>query len=298
MSGPRVSLVPHALLTSLIAIWAVSFVMAKVAMTEVNAFALVALRFSLAGLCLLPFLLRASAAERRASLLPGVVAGLVMGAAYLMQMFGVRETTASMGGFVTGLIVLLVALGGRFVFHAPLGARAIAGLVLGLAGIVTLCARSGDDDPTQQNTLRGMLLQVGSAALFAVHILLLSHFGKTLSALVFTCWQFVVISAMGWVAVALQGDVALDAARGVNWTFEVLGAIAYLGVMANAVAIGVQARIQHRIPPQHLALLFALQPLFAALAGWMLQGDHLGSLQWTGGGLIVAGVVVAALDRR
>ena len=59
-----------------------------------------------------------------------------------------------------------------------------------------------------------------------------------------------------------------------------------------------QARIQHRIPPQHLALLFALQPLFAALAGWMLQGDHLGSLQWTGGGLIGAGVVVAALDRR
>jgi drug/metabolite transporter (DMT)-like permease len=47
----------------------------------------------------------------------------------------------------------------------------------------------------------------------------------------------------------------------------------------------------------HVALLFALQPLFAALAGWALQGDRLGAVQWFGGALIVAGVIVTSLDR-
>jgi drug/metabolite transporter (DMT)-like permease len=44
-------------------------------------------------------------------------------------------------------------------------------------------------------------------------------------------------------------------------------------------------------------LLFAMQPLFAALCGALLQGDRLGVTQFVGGGLIVVGVVVTSFDR-
>ena len=69
------------------------------------------------------------------------------------------------------------------------------------------------------------------------------------------------------------------------------------GVLATGLAIGVQAKVQPRIKPTHVALLFALQPLFAALAGWMFLDDRLGATQWIGGGMIVSAVVLAARDQ-
>jgi len=70
-----------------------------------------------------------------------------------------------------------------------------------------------------------------------------------------------------------------------------------MGVLATGLAIGVQAYVQPKIRPTHVALLFALQPLFAALAGWIFLDDRLGTIQWIGGGLIVAAVVIAARDQ-
>ena len=72
-----------------------------------------------------------------------------------------------------------------------------------------------------------------------------------------------------------------------------------MGVLATGVAIGIQGdRAAVRIHLTHVALLFALQkPLFTALCGWLFLDDHLGAAEWTGGGLIIAGVVVAARER-
>ena len=112
MRDSGTSYVPHLMLTSLIAIWAGSFVVAKVTMNTVTPFALVTSRFVIGCLCILPFFLRTPRELRQGTFGPGVLAGLVLAVPYFLQMYGVRETTASMGGFVTGLIVLLVAVGG------------------------------------------------------------------------------------------------------------------------------------------------------------------------------------------
>ena len=67
-------------------------------------------------------------------------------------------------------------------------------------------------------------------------------------------------------------------------------------MLATALGIGVQSKVQHRVPSTHLALLFALQPLFAALFGWLTIGDQMSSMQMLGGALIVVGVIVTSLD--
>lgn len=295
------SYVPYALMTSLIAIWAGSFVVAKFAMQSVTPFALVASRFLLGALCVLPFFLRTTKLQRAGTVGPGLLAGLVLAIPYFLQMYGVRETTASMGGFVTGLIVLLVAVGGHFFLGSRIGKLAVLGLGLGLAGIIVLCL-TGDSGPpepfaVQHNTVRGILLQVGSAIGFAAHILLLSHFGKKLAVAPFTFWQLAFTGALATAGTFLVSGIGVDGAT-VAWTTGLVLGVAYLGVLATGVAIGVQATVQHRIPPTHVALLFALQPLFAAIAGWAFQNDRLEPMQWFGGALIVAGVVVASRDRQ
>jgi drug/metabolite transporter (DMT)-like permease len=76
-----------------------------------------------------------------------------------------------------------------------------------------------------------------------------------------------------------------------------LGSVAYLGFLATALGIGVQSLVQPRIRPTHVALLFATQPLFAAIAGWAVLGDVMGWQQLAGGALIVGGIVAVSLAR-
>jgi len=295
MRDSGTSYVPHLLLTSLIAIWAGSFVVAKVTMITVTPFALVTSRFVIGCLCILPFFLRTPRELRQGTFGPGVLAGLVLAVPYFLQMYGVRETTASMGGFVTGLIVLLVAVGGALFFGARLGRATILALVIGVSGIVTLCVAGDADGGNQTNSLRGVLLQVGSAVGFAAHILLLSHYGGKLATAPFTFWQLAFTGAVAGVGTLFSG-VSMDG-EPVEWTSDLLLALFYLGVLATGLAIGVQAKVQPRIKPTHVALLFALQPLFAALAGWLFLDDRLGATQWIGGGMIVSAVVLAARDQ-
>ena len=51
---------------------------------------------------------------------------------------------------------------------------------------------------------------------------------------------------------------------------------------------------EQEIRPTHVALMFATQPLFAALDEALALGDRLGGQQLLGGLMLVAGVVVAA----
>lgn len=285
---------PHAAMIAMIAIWGASYAVVKTALASLSPFAVIALRFWLAVLCLLPFAKPGITAQLRQVRGPGLAAGTCLALGYLLQTVGMQGTSASMGGFLAGLIVPLVALGGRFVFGARFGGRAVAGLVLGMLGIALLCWPSGE--PSQTDTPLGIGLQIGSSLSYAGHVLLLSRYGKDAPTVAFCLCQLVVVAIAGSFALIATGEVAAPGHAG-GWTPSLFAAIAYLGVLATALGIGVQSLVQHRVPPVHLALLFATQPLFAAFFGWLCLGDALGTLQLLGGGVIVAGVVLTSLDR-
>ena len=296
MNGPAGRYTPHLVLTLLIAIWGGSFAVAKIALASLSPFALVAVRFWLALACVLPLLRGQVGRDLRTAMRPGLTAGTALATGYLLQMTGMRETSASMGGFLAGLIVLLVSLGGCIFLGGRLGNRSLAGLLLGLAGILCLCWQTEASETP--DTLRGILLQVGSSISYAAHILLLSHYGRTVPAVAFCLWQLLLVAVLGTLSTLVHGQFAADALAEVEWTPALLLAIGYLGVLASALGIAVQGKVQHKIAPTHLALLFALQPLFAALVGWAALGDRMGALQLVGGVTIVAGVVVTGLDRQ
>jgi drug/metabolite transporter (DMT)-like permease len=50
---------------------------------------------------------------------------------------------------------------------------------------------------------------------------------------------------------------------------------------------------QRRISAARIALVFALETVFAGLFGYLLAGDRLGLLGWGGCALILGGIVLA-----
>ncbi|MBX3464383.1 MAG: DMT family transporter [Planctomycetes bacterium] len=290
--------VPHLLLVAMIAIWGASYAVVKVALAALPPFLVVALRFWLAVLCLLPFVGRGLMADLRRTRGPGLLAGAALVCGYLLQTIGMNETSASMGGFLSGLIVLLTGVGGFVFFRARFGALSVFGFLLGLAGIVLLCWPGGADADGPRDTARGIALQIGSSTSYAAHILLLSRFGRDAPPLALCLWQLLVVAVASTLAAGLAGDLAAGRLAGIDWDGGLVAAVAYLGVLATALGIAVQGKVQHRIPPVHVALLFTLQPLFAALVAWAALGDRMGGMQLAGGGAIVLGVLVTSLDRR
>lgn len=289
---------PHLWMTAMIAIWGASYSVVKVALDVMPALTVVALRFWIAVVCMLPFVGRGILAELRATRTAGLVAGTALLLGYELQMLGLQETSAATGGFLSGLIVLLAGLGGFVFFRARFGPLSVAGFVLGLVGMSLLCwpVEAGADGV--RDTPRGIALQIGSSTAYAAHILLLSRFGRGAPALALCLWQMLV-TAVGSTALAFAtGDLGGATFAAIDWSLGLVLALFYLGAFANALSVAVQGRVQHRIPPVHVALLFTTQPLFAALFAWWWRGDQIGPWQAGGGLLIVGAMLLTGLDRR
>ena len=76
-----------------------------------------------------------------------------------------------------------------------------------------------------------------------------------------------------------------------GWT--VWGALLVTGIFASALAFLVQIWAQRRTSATRTALAFTMEPVFAALFGYTLAGDRLGTLGWGGCAAIMAGIVLA-----
>ncbi|MGE0145266.1 MAG: DMT family transporter [Planctomycetota bacterium] len=285
----------HLVLLGLVAIWGGSYAIVKSAVATVPPFALLVVRFGFAVACLLPLAMSArdAGSRFRTSALPGSAAGVLLAIGYSTQTVGMVETSASLAGILAGLIPLLVALGGWWFLGSAPGRLGLIGLAVGFCGLGFLIWPSAPAAGEAADTPRGIVLQIISAISYTAHVLLLSRFGARVSPVHFCVWQLSFVVAAGLVSGAVFEPGALAT---VEWTPRFLLQIAYLGGLATAFAIAVQGQVQHRIPPAHVAILFAAQPLFAAVFGAAFLGDRLGPLRLIGGGLVIVGIVCSAFD--
>jgi drug/metabolite transporter (DMT)-like permease len=74
-----------------------------------------------------------------------------------------------------------------------------------------------------------------------------------------------------------------------GWNFFVTA------ILSTVVTFYVQARAQQFTTPNRAALIFSLEPLFAALFAYWLLGDLLTIREWVGGSLILAGILVSEI---
>jgi len=72
-------------------------------------------------------------------------------------------------------------------------------------------------------------------------------------------------------------------------------ALVISAVLATAVAFSVQTWAQQFTPSTHTAIIYSLEPVFAALTSYVVVGERLGGRGLLGAGLILAGVLLAEL---
>jgi drug/metabolite transporter (DMT)-like permease len=70
-------------------------------------------------------------------------------------------------------------------------------------------------------------------------------------------------------------------------------AVVYLAAVATALVAVIQTYAQRVVPAHLAALVFVLEPAFAALFAYLILGERLGALSWVGGGLMLVAMVIA-----
>jgi drug/metabolite transporter (DMT)-like permease len=263
------------------AIWGVTFVQVKDAVEIYPLFAFLAVRFAIASVVLAPF----SGAGRlrtldRRGLVAGVGLGGLLALGYALQTAGLARTTVSSTGFITGLCVVLTPITAYVLFrdHIPRAVWVGVGLsTLGLAMLFGIKAGS----------VTGDVLVLGGAVAYALQIVLLERFAPDYDPVAFTLVEMVA-ACLGFTAIAFAlGELSVPHGR------MVWGALLVTGIFASAFAFLVQTWAQRELSATRTALVFAAEPVFAGLFGFLLAGDRLGALGWTGCGLILGGIVVS-----
>jgi drug/metabolite transporter (DMT)-like permease len=271
---------PLLVLVAVTAVWGVTFVQVKDAVALYPLFAFLAVRFAIASCTLgVPGARRVRLLGRR-GLQNAVVAGALIGAGYALQTAGLERSSVSSTGFITGTYVVLTPLLALALFRMRVARAAWVGVVLATIGLAMLAGVHG-------GSFGGNALVLGGAAMFALQIVVMERFAPRYDAIAFTLVEMLA-ACVGLAVVAVaRGEVEVP--RG--WT--VWGALLVTGVFASALAFLVQTWAQRRASATQTALVFSLEPVWAAFFGVTLAGDRLGALGWTGCAVIMAGIAVA-----
>lgn len=269
-------------------IWGASFVIVKSALADASVLAFLVIRFAVAAISLAALCFRDLGKIHAASLRAGAVMGCCMFGGYAFQTAGIELTTPSKAAFVTGFSVVLVPIFlGLFARHR-IGLWIWAGTLIAVAGLYYLTVPpSGFGDLN----LGDVLVLCGSVA-FAWHIIAIGRYARTNSA---TLLNFLQVT-MTFLMVTILGAALKTAGREslrVSWTPRLIGGVLLTGVLATAVTFAVQLWAQQFTPPTHAAILFALEPVFAALTSYVFFAERLGGRGALGAALILISILLA-----
>ncbi len=267
-------------------IWGATFSVIRESLAATDPYLYLALRFSLA-LPMAAVLFRRHLKLHDPRLLrSGLLLGLAMTGGFLFQTVGLAYTTASRSGFITAiyivLVPLLLALKRRRI-PAP-GVLFAALLAMGGVGLL-----SGGIEAFRGGGWLGLgeSLTLLSGTFFAVQILLSGSLPTPENQWTLHFWQIAVVTVLAWICWLLFGS-----ARILPDT-QLLISLLFTGMLGTVVAFAFQLRFQRETSAERAAVVFSLEPVFAAVTAFILLGERLGLVELLGGGLILVALLLS-----
>lgn len=264
-------------------VWGYTFVAIKDALASVTPFNFIAIRFiiSLFLLCVVfrKTLRRLTRSEARG----GMVIGIFLFLAYAFQTTGLKYTTASNAGFITGFSVVLVPVFSAMLLKSKPEPESVAGVILAAAGLFLLSYNGSF------SLNKGDLLVLFCAVSVAFHILTVGYYSGKGSAVRITIVQVAAVTLLSGICALVFEKPQLPSGS-TAWS-----ALVVTSVFATVGAYLVQNTMQRFTSPTHTALIFSGEPVFAGLFGYWLLGEHLAMTAVAGCGLILAGMFISEL---
>ena len=279
------------LLLAVALIWGSAFVAQAHGTEHLGSFTFTGIRFLL-GVCVVaPLALRDLRLIARRTVKPAqrdmagvLMLGLLLALGAVFQQIGITGTTVTNAGFLTALYVPLVPLISWLIMRArphwsvwPASAGCLVGTWM-LSGAGSLSLGVGD------------AWVIASSLFWALHVIFVGRVADRLAApFLVACGQFLVAGVACMIWAALTETITLAAIR------EAMVPILYTGIISVGFAYTGQVVAQRYADAADAAIILSAETLFAALFGFLLMGDRLGSMGAAGCALIFASIIAVQL---
>ncbi|MGE5179226.1 MAG: DMT family transporter [Bacteroidota bacterium] len=267
------------------AIWGTTFALLREALRVLTPAELIALRFTMATIVLALASARHFRGFRLSWLKDGLWIGVWLAIGYLTQAIGLRTVPPSRSAFITSMSIAFVPFIAFALLRTPPVLGESVGVALAVAGLVLFSSDAGF-------SLRGgELWTLLGAAAFAMQIVTTHVAGKRSPPLPISVIQTAAGAAAGWTLVLAAGGMRAEP-RAIPW-----GILLYLAVAATAFIIVLQTWALARTSSVKAGVLYATEPIFAAIFAISFFGDRMTPREVAGAALILAGVVASELWR-
>lgn len=240
----------------------------------------IALRFTGAGLLLIPFCHRALKQMNRQQWRAALVVGVMFGIAMVFWITGLQLTRhVGVGSFLCSLSLVMVPFVSLFFGDRP-GAYAFVALPFAMAGLACLSL----DGSFHLGPAEGCFLM--SALIFALMYVLNSRAAARTPALPLTAIQLLItgfittIGAIGFETPSLQQPASI-------WAWFLASML-----IATAFRFVLQTYAMGMSPPSHTAIIMNLEPVWTALLAVLWLQETLSQLQLAGCGLIFVAMLL------
>ena len=275
-------------------IWGTAFVFQRVGMESIEPITFTAARMSIAAAAvglvtvIAHRIFKKSAAvtpttNRRLTVIGGIVCGVFLASASILQQIGIVDTSAGKAGFITSLYILMVPVIQWILFRQKSPLRVWLAVMLGLVGMYLLCVKENF------SLTFGDTMIAGCALLFSGHILCCDYFVKRADPLWLSTIQFLTTAILSAV-VALFTETP-------TWE-KIVSAmipILYCGIVSGDIGYTLQIVAQKFTDPTIASLLMSLESVFAALAGTILLHESMSLQEGIGCIILFAAIIWAQI---
>jgi drug/metabolite transporter (DMT)-like permease len=274
-------------------IWGTTFVLVQNAIGLLEPFSFNGIRFLAAALMLLLWLF---IFERKQlvflnirMLASGVFIGFWLFLGYATQTIGLLYTTTSKAGFITGLSVIFVPLFSMFLLKQFPSRNAVIGVSIATFGLFLLTMT----DVSSLNIGDGFVFIC--AISFALQIIFTGKFSSKYPTLLLTVIQISTVAILSIISAFLFEDWKKSFNVEILLSKDVMIALIITSIFATALAFLIQTNFQKYTTATRVALIFAMEPVFAAIAGYYWAAERLSYSALFGCLLIFAGMIFAEL---
>jgi drug/metabolite transporter (DMT)-like permease len=261
-------------------IWAGTFVIIKITLTELPPFYFLTLRFLLASVLFFLIAFKKFSRTNKREINAGLILGLLLFAGFASQTSGLVYTTASNSALITGVNLLVVPFAQYFIIKRKVGIENWIGVTVVLIGLFLLT------NPAVNGINKGDLITLICAFAWAFYIIYLDVFSRKYNLYVLVLTQFIIVTVLSFLfALAFENvnDVVFSST-------SVLGLL-YTGILATLLATFLGNKYQKETSPIRAALLFTIEQPAAVILAVIILKDEFFALQIVGVLMMIGGIL-------
>ena len=274
--------------------WGLSFIATKIALRELSPAVLILLRFSIGVLilALALFIKKYPLKIKKSDIILVLFCGFIIFIHILVQVSGMRFTTASNTAWIVATSPVFVVILSRLFFKERFSFLKIVGITLAILGVVFLVSR-GELKNTSFIQNPGDWLVLASSLTWAIYSIASKKLLHTYSATLITFYSLALICVLTLpLSLNHKSFVSVLELSPMGWS-----AIFYLGVFCSGIAYLFWSKALKGGNAGEVSTYLYLEPLVATLGAYLILKEAITIWTLLGGALIILGIYVVSAKK-